>query len=177
MKSLLVSGISFLILVLITILFFRCYRGKKYLKVFFAAFAITIPVYWALYQSSPANLWFLPNDWLAANSTVGFWNGLFILALLFHCFADVSYTTVLTGFSTNLIVHIAKKHQLTSKEIQEIYGISSDSDPVTEWRINHLLGGQYITATESGYQLLPKGKCIAIAAQLLQRLFNTGEGG
>lgn len=177
MKSLLLAGFSFVFLITLTIVLLRGYRGKKYLHVFLAAFIISILIYALAYLFTPANLGFLPASVLDETAAVGFANGLFILALLFHCFADVSYTTVLTGFSTNLIVHIARKGRLTVEDLEHIYGLTSGHDPVTEWRINHLVSGRYVAPEGERYRLLPKGRRVAAAANFLQKLFHTREGG
>ena len=177
MKSLLLAGFSFLLLILLSIIFLRCYRGKKYLHMFLAAYIISFSFYALLYLLSPANLGFLTDSLIDEGQGIGFVNGFLILFLLFHCFADVSYTTVLTGFSTNLIVHIAKRGALKAEDLDAIYGLSAVHDPVTEWRISHLVNGLYVAAEGGGYRLLPKGRRVAVIARFLQRLFNTREGG
>ena len=178
MKSLLLAGSSFALLVLLTITLLRAYRGKKYLHVFLASFVLSAFVYALAYFFTPMDLGLLPVSMIEENPSVGFANGLFVLILLFHCFADVSYTTVLTGFSTNLIVHIARRGRITAQDLERIYGLATGQDPVTEWRIHHLVNGRYVAREEGGkYRLLPKGRRVALIAVFLQRLFNTREGG
>lgn len=177
MKSLLLVVFSFFILLFLSIVCLRRYKGKKYLHVFFLAYAVTLVVYIIFYHVLPADLGFLPPAFLDDSPQIGFWNGLLIFSLVFHIFADVSYTTVLTGFSTNLIVHIAKKGRLSAKQVQDIYGVTNLYDPVTDWRLDNLIQGKYITAVPDGYCLLFKGKMVALATLFLQKLFNTGEGG
>ncbi len=177
MKSILLAGFSFLLLILMTIVLLRGYRGKKYLHMFLIAFGISVLLYALIYFLTPVDLGFLPIFLTDEGRGIGFANGLLILFLLFHCFADVSYTTVLTGFSTNLIVHIAKRGTLKTEDLDRIYGLSLGHDPVTEWRISHLVNGRYVAAEGGGFRLLPKGRWVALAANFLQRLFNTKESG
>lgn len=177
MKGIFLSIVFFLFDVLLTVWMLRRYRGKKYLRVFLLAFAITVTVYSAAYALLPEDIGFLPSQWLEWNTAVDFWNGILLLALLFHCFADVAYTTVLTGFSTNLLVHVAKRGPLTARDIEEIYGVTGGRDPVTDWRMEHLVQGKYVLADKDGYRMLPKGGAVASLARFLQKLFNVGEGG
>jgi len=97
--------------------------------------------------------------------------------MLVHCFVDVSYTTVLTGFSTQLVVLLSEKGSLTAGDIKTIYGTTGKEDPVTEVRLNHLIKSRYITAEQDGYRILPKGRLVGKMTKLLQRLFNTDMGG
>ncbi len=166
MKGLVLSLGFFIFLVFLTVFMLRRYRGKKYLRVFLLAFAITLGIYTLVYNFSPG-----------PGAAVDFWNGILFLFLLFHCFADVSYTTVLTGFSTNLLVHIAKRGPLSTRDMEDIYGLTQGRDPVTDWRMDHLVRGKYVLSSRDGYQMLPKGSSVARLAEFLQRLFNTGDGG
>ena len=177
MKSLLLSLFSFFFSVFFCVALLRLYRGKNYLKFFFISYLAFLTAYVIFYRASPNNLWFFPESVLEQNQTIDFWNGLLIFSLLFHCFTDVSYTTILTGFATNLLIHIREKEGLTENEIHKIYGVRDDVDPVLHWRIDYLLQKKYIAPDASGYKLLFKGKVMAGIGLFLQRLFHTGECG
>ena len=177
MKSFSLTAVTFICSVVLSIFLLRISGGRKSLTLFLMAYAFGILIYFSFYRLTPANLWIFQETSLEHNATVDFWNGILIFTLSFHCFVDVSFATVLTGFATNLMVHLIRRGRLTVNEVEKIYGITEEHDPIIDWRLNHLVRGHYMVRDQDGYRLQFKGKVMAAIALFLQRLFHTGECG
>lgn len=177
MKGLLLAVLSFVILVGVSMSLLRLYRGKKYFKVFLIAFAFAVGMYSYLHWVFSHDLGFLPQSFLEPHATLDFVNGLLVLALFFHSFWDVVYTTALTGFSGHLTVLLACKGGLSRKEILSIYGANDEIDRVLAWRLPNLLQGGYLEAQGSGFHLRPKGWAVARLTRLLKRMLTACEEG
>lgn len=178
MKGFSLAFLSFLFSVTLTVALLRIRRGRGQLKYFFIAYGLAVGFYSFIYLFLPHNLWVLPPQALELHANVDFWNGILILTLMVHCFADVTYATVLTGFASNLIVHMARMGEpLRVGDAIRIYGGKLNDDPVIEWRMSHLLRKKYVEESVQGYRLLWKGRIIAVVALSLQRLFRTGSCG
>ncbi|MFQ5912845.1 MAG: hypothetical protein ACE5JS_06660, partial [Nitrospinota bacterium] len=153
MKGLLLAAGAFLLLVALSVVLLRFYRGKKHYKVFLSAFALAVGFYIVLYRALPENLGFVPPGWLEPHRTLDFLNGLLILTLGFVGFWDSVYTTVLTGFSANLMVLLAEGGELSREEILGLYGAGKKLDRVLAWRLPKLIEGNYLEAEGAGYRL------------------------
>lgn len=177
MKGVLLALGAFFLLVVFAALFLRLYGGRKYYKVLLAAFAVAVGVYSILYRVLPADLGFLPAGWLEAAGALNFLNGLLILTLLFVAFWDTVYTTVLTGFSANLMALLAEGEGLSREEILRIHGAEDGLDRVLAWRLSKLSEGRYLEAEDAGFRLLPKGWLVGTAARWLKRALTGSEEG
>ncbi|MDP3920171.1 MAG: hypothetical protein Q8R76_05130 [Candidatus Omnitrophota bacterium] len=175
MKGLIVASLSFLFLVALAILLLRRNKSPNYLGIFFRTFAWTIPFYVVLYRMSKPDLGFLGDSWVFANGWLDFLNGLLILVMLFHCFVDVTYATVITGFSNNLILYMARPEGISLQEVKEIYGAGDEGDPVVQNRLEQLVQRRYAERCgEDSYRVLPKGRRLAWIAAGLQRIWRIG---
>lgn len=178
MKGLTLAVVAFVFLLGACAMLLRLYRGRKYFKVFLAAFAMAVAAYAGLFRILPDDLGFLPPDWREPHRALDFLNGLLVLTLGFHAFWDVIYTTTLTGFSANLMVLLARASGLSRAEIFQIYGADEKLDRVLAWRLPSLLKGGYLEAYGAGFRLRWKGWMVGTMTRGLKRLL-TGrdEGG
>jgi len=172
-KGILLSLISFFLLIVVSFFSIRAYRGKKYFYVFLTVLPFACLFYLLLFYSLPDNLYFLPQILVEPSRLVDFGNGLFILLLLFHIFWDTAYATVLTGFSSELMVRLFREKQrgLSIEELMKEFGAEREMDEILEWRIPNLLNSGYVTAEGSRFRLLKKGRWIAALGLFLKKLF------
>ena len=177
MKGLFLAGFSFLVLVVLSLIFLRFYRGKKYYRMFLLAFIGALGIYVYLQVALPDDLGFLPRWLVESRRAVDFWNGLLVLLLIFHIYWDVAYATALTGFSSNLMILLSRPNGLSMGEILEIYGAGSPLDRVLLWRLDSLLRGKYLKQEASGFRILTKGKTVARFSRFLKHLYGIKERG
>lgn len=177
MKGVLLAAGAFFFLVALSVPLLRLHQGRKYYRVFWVAFGVAVGLYGIFFRVLPADLGFLPAGWLEAEGALDFLNGLLILTLLFVAFWDAVYTTVLTGFSANLMALLAEGEGLSREEILRIYGAEEGVDRVLAWRLPRLLEGRYLEAEGAGFRLLPKGRWVGTAARWLKRALTGSEEG
>lgn len=178
MKGFAISVVTLFLVVFLTVIFIRFYRGKHYLRVFLYLYLLGLLIYAGAYFFIPSNASFIPVSTPGESRWLDLGNGLLIYSFLFHCFIDVSFTTVITGFASTIMVHMARKKHLTVEEMYKIFGFDkSDNDPVIEYRLGFLLKGNYISQDGNEFRLLPKGRLVAKTASFFQRLFCIGETG
>lgn len=177
MKGLVVALLAFGLLVVLAVVLLRHYRGTRYFMVLLRAWGASQTVYAVLYWLAPADLGVLPGGWLEPSAALDFLNGVLILVLLFHSFWDALYTTVLTGFSGNLMVLLDRRGGLTTDDILVEYGARDRLDRVLAWRLPKLLNGGYLAADGDGYRLRPKGLFIGTVARYLKRALTGAEAG
>lgn len=171
MKGLLLAGLSFLVLMGLSLVLLRFYRGKKYYRVFLLAFAMMLLFYGAIYRLCPDDLAFLPPLLVEPNQQVDFWLGAFVLFLLFHIFWDVAYAAVLTGFSSHLIVLLSRSGGMSLSELLKIYHASEPVDGVLAWRIEGLIRGKYLVSEGAGFRLTRRGAFLASSSRWLRQLY------
>src|SRR3989344_1501965 len=123
MKGILLAFISFIFLVITSMIAIRFYPEKKYFKPLLIVFAFFAIIYASLFHRLPHDLGFISPAWQIADSKIDFINGFIILFLLFHSFWDVMYASFLTGFSTELLMRFLKeqKQGLTLDKLVEMY--------------------------------------------------------
>lgn len=179
MKGLTLCAASFLGLALAVLVLLRFYRGKDYFKICLAGYLFALVSYSAGFILLPADLGFLPGRFLESLKPVDFFNGAFILTLLFQTFWNVSYAAFFTGFSANLMVTLfdAGEKGLSSSDYLRVYGIDSPLDRVMAWRVPSLVEGGYIAAETGGYRLLRKGKIVAAISSCLKKILDIRGGG
>ena len=174
MKGPLLAIVSMGVLVVSSMILLRVYRGRKYYRMFLLAFAGSLGFYSLCFHRLPSDLGFLPPAWVMHNVQADFWNGALILALIFHLYWNTLYAVALTGFSTNLMIHLAQPHGRSLDEILEIYGAKLPLDGVLAWRIDNLVRGQCLAQDAEGFQLLSKGRRLAKVGQFLKQLYGVG---
>ena len=177
MKSVLLAIVFFVTSIFFSFILLRAEKDQKYLRSFLAAYVGAVFGYTVLFLISPKDVGFLPPQLIESNPMVGFWNGLLLFSLLFHCFVDVTYTTALTGFAANLLILIAEYGFLTQKQIEEMYRINQMEDQIISRRLKSLKDACYIEEKGTTYRLRPKGLLIAWVSKYLQKLYRTSEGG
>lgn len=171
MKGFLLAVASMGVLVVLSMVLLRVYRGRKYYRMFLLAFAGALGFYsFCFYRSSP-DLGFLPSEWMLGNAQSDFWNGVLVLSLTFHLYWNTTYAVALTGFSSNLMIHLAQPHGRSLDELLEIYGAKLPLDGVLAWRIDNLIKGRCLVQGAMGFQLLPKGRVVARIGRFLKMLY------
>lgn len=168
MRSIIISLLVFLFSILISMFFLRFRLVRKgnlgnFVIVYFLSFLCYVLMYL-----------FFPNDLRLFRGTpdsFDFWNGILIFTLLFHCFVDVVYTTVLTGFAVNLLIHIKKHKKLSLGQVKAIYAEGGKGNFLISSRFKDLVDRGYISTESLGYRLRPKGFFVGTTARVLQKLF------
>ncbi len=173
LKSLVLAAGCFAFIVLTSAVLSRLYKGKQEYKVLLGTFAMSVVVYVVLYEALPPNLYALPAGWLEPAHQVDFWNGLLVLALVFHGFWTFCYVCW-TGPSIGLMNAIRKcePEGLTSAEALAIYGENEPVNLLLVRRLPKLMNGDYIEQAAAGYRLLPKGRHYARLGFALRRIIN-----
>ncbi len=174
MKGTLLSLISFILLVVLSCLSLRVYRGKKYFYIFLIEFLFACLFYSLLFCYLPEDLHFLP-PWLREPSrSVDFGNGLLILLLLFHMMWDAAYAFILTGFTSELFVRLFQKNRqgLSLEELVKGFGGDEEIDEILAWRLPNLLNCKYISAEGNQFRLLNRGRRVARFGLFLKKVFN-----
>lgn len=179
MKGILLALPSFLLFVITAIFALRRYRGKKYFHIFSAELPFVCLSYACFFYYLPKNLFFLPPYALEPSLFIDFCNGFLLLALLIHIFWDAMYATLLTGFSSGLIVHLflQKQQGLSVKELCELSGSHRGIDDVFAWRLPNLLQDGYLSSEGDRFYLTKKGRSLAKFSLLLKKLFTMDVGG
>lgn len=163
MSGLLLSFGCFLLLIVISIILLRLYRGTKRVRPLVAAYGVALAIYGIFYPSSRVG--------------AEFWNGILVLTLAFQGYANVVNTTVFTGFAAHLLALVAERKVLTFEQALCLYREKGGLDKVLSWRLAHLCGGKYLKKMGESYRLLPKGRRVAKSVQFLKELLRVGEGG
>lgn len=181
MKGIALALLSFALLVGLSVVLLRRYRGRKHYRVLLAAFATASAAYVGAHVATPADLGVFAERWLEPNRAVDIANGAVLLALLFHSYWDTLYTAVLTGFSANLLVVLDREGGLGIDEVVRIYGADGADDHLVARRVRGLVEDGYLAATrpqDGSVRLTPKGRAMACLVKILKRLL-TGrvEGG
>ena len=177
MAGLILAVLSTLFAVVISIISLRLNRHLRYLKLFVVVYFVCTIFYTLSYYFLADQLILLFH--LTPNGTgiVSYWNGVLIFTLIFHLCVDVGYATVLTGFSTNIILLTRRHGHLEISDLPVIYGINENADPVVNWRVDYLLEHRYLSVSGDKLELTKKGKTIARITILFQKIFQTGHIG
>ena len=174
MKGLLVALVSMGVLVIFSMILLRVYRGKKYYRMFLLAFIGALGFYSFCFHQLAPDLGFLPPAWVLSDERADFWNGVLILSLVFHLYWNTVYAIVLTGFSSNLMIHLTRPSGQSLGEVLEIYGANLPLDGVLAWRIENLIRSQCLTREAESFRLLSKGRRMARIGQFLKKLYGVG---
>ena len=173
MKGLILAALAFVLLVVGSGVALRLYRGNKEFKVFLAAFAAAVAGYALTYAVTPADLGFLPPAWIEP-AAVEFWNGLLMLALVFHGFWCFAYFACLSPSMGVMVELRARGTRGISAE--EALAMQGDEQPVNlifQRRLPKLVQGGYVREEGGAYRLLPRGGRIAALGAFLKRLINS----
>lgn len=173
MKGICLSLLSFFLFVVASIFLVRAYRGRKFFHLFLAEFPFVFLFYLFLFRFLPQDLGVLPDFLVEPSPAVDFWNGVFLLVLLFHIFWDAAYATVFTGFSSELTVQLFHKGDqgLSVDEALLAFGDDRELDRILAWRMPNLLKGGCLAKEGERYRLLPKGRMAGRLGLFLKRLF------
>lgn len=179
MKGILLSLFVFILFILSSIIYLKAYRGKKYYRVFLAEAPFMFLLYLFLFRSLPDHLYFLAEPWVEPSALVDFWNGTFILGVLFFLFWDTMYAAFLTGFASEVLVRLfyERTHGLSLEALVGGFGGKEKIDHILSWRLPSLLKNRYIVADGEHYRLTSRGRAVARFALFLKQIFHLEEGG
>lgn len=180
MKGILTGFAAFLFLMAVSVVAVRRYSGKKYFRPLVGVFLLAVVFYAVLFLLLPRDPGFLPSSWRVGNPAVDFANGLLLLSLLFHSYWDTVYTSFFTGFSTKILMQLAKAGNagLSLEALMRLYSEMPGKNPVLSVRLQNLVQGRYLAPLGQGrFRLLPKGHFFAVVSRFFQRIFHMGEGG
>jgi hypothetical protein len=174
MKGLLLASLAFLLLVVASAITLRFYRGNKEFKVFLGAFVAAVLGYAVAYPLTPPDLGLLPAGWLEAAAMADFWNGLLVLALVFHGFWCFAYFACLSP-SMGVMVELRARggRGISAEEALAMHGREEPVNLIFQRRLPKLVQGGYVREEGDGYRLLPRGGRIAALGAFLKRLINS----
>jgi hypothetical protein len=174
MKGLVLASLAFLLLVAGSAVALRVYRGNKEFKVFLGVFAAAVAGYAIAFPLTPHDLGFLPVAWLEPATAVDFWNGLLVLALVFHGFWCFAYFACLSP-SMGVMVELRARGE-RGISVEEALAMQGREEPVNlifQRRLPKLVQGGYVREEGGAYWLLPRGGRIAALGAFLKRLINS----
>ncbi len=177
MKGLVLAAVAFVVLIALSTVFLRLYRGRKHFRALLAAFGAALGVYGVLYRALPPDLGFLPGVLLEPHGGMDFANGVLVLALLFHGFWDTAYATAITGLSTNVIVLIGRAGGLATSDLLRLHHADREVDAVLAWRLRNLVQGGYVVLVDGAYRLRTKGRIVGAAARSVKILLTGTDAG
>src|SRR4030095_920168 len=170
MKGLALASLAFLLLVVGSAITLRFYRGNKEVKVFLGAFGAAVLGYAAAFPLTPPDLGVLPVGWLEAVPAVDFWNGLLMLALVFHGFWCFAYFACLSPSMGVMVELRARGHRgISVAEALAMQGREKPVNLIFQRRLPKLIAGGYINQEGGAYRLLPPGGRVAALRALPQR--------
>ena len=174
MKGLALASLAFLLLVVGSAIALRFYRGNKEFKVFLGVFLAAVLGYAAAFSLTPPDLGVLPGEWLEAAAAVDFWNGLLILALVFHGFWCFAYFACLSP-SMGVMVELRARgaRGISAEEALAMHDREQPVNLIFQRRLPKLVQGGYVREEGGAYRLLPRGGRIAALGAFLKRLINS----
>lgn len=174
MKGLVLAALAFLLLVVGSAIILRFYRGNKEFKVFLGAFVAAVLGYAVAFPLTPPDLGILPTGWLEPASVLDFWNGLLILALIFHGFWCFAYFACLSP-SMGVMVELRARGErgISAEEALAMHGREQPVNLIFQRRLPKLVQGGYVREEDGAYRLLPRGGRIAALGGFLKRLINS----
>jgi hypothetical protein len=177
MKGLVLAGVALLLLVMGSAVTLRFYRGNKEFRVFLGAFAAAVGLYTGAFRLFPPDLGFLSAGWLETAATVDFWNGLLILALVFHGYWCFSYFACLSpSMSVMVALRLKGRGGMTRAEALAIQGGEQPVNLIFQRRLPKLLQGGYVREEAGAVRLLTRGGRVAALGSFLKRLINAPVG-
>lgn len=173
MKGLTLAGVALVLLVAGSAAILRFYAGNKEFKVFLGAFAAVVVFYTGAFWLLPPDLGFISARWQETAPAVDFWNGLLILALVFHGYWCFSYFACLSpSMSVMVALRLKGTHGMSAAEALAIHGSEQPVDLIFQRRLPKLLQGGYVREEADGYRLLARGGRVAALGSFLKRLIN-----
>ena len=174
MKGLLLASLAVLLLVVGSTITLRFYRGNKEFKIFLGAFMAAVLGYAAAFPLTPSDLGVLPAGWLEPAPAVDFWNGLLMLALVFHGFWCFAYFACVSP-SMGVMVELRTRGErgISEKEVLALHSREQPVNLIFQRRLPKLVQGGYVREEGGAYRLLPRGGRIAMLGIFLKRLINS----
>lgn len=177
MKGLVLAGLTFALLVVVTVVALHFYRGGKEFKVFLGVFAGSVGLYAWSFCVLPPDLGFLPMSWQETSPAVDFWNGLLILGLVFHGYWSFCYFTCVSPSMSALVALRRRGRQgMSCAEALAIHGSEQPVNAIFRRRLPKLLRGGYVQEEAGAYRLLRRGRRVAAFGSFLKKLINAQVG-
>ena len=171
MRGLILCALCFLLLVIVSAVGLKMRRWKREYRWLLLVFAGSASLYTLLHFLMPPDLGFLGHSLLEPSTPVDFWNGLLIMAMLFHGYWVYVYASGF-GPSSNILVAIHERGPQTYDEIADLHRGSGPLDALLARRLPKLQESGYIRKEGEGYVMQPPARKYALLVLLLNRLFN-----
>ena len=177
MKGLALAALAFALLVAGSVSALHFHRGGKEFKVFLAAFAGSVGLYAGAFWLVPADLGFVPVSWQETSPVVDFWNGLLLLALVFHGYWSFCYFACVSP-SMSVLVDLRERGRegMSPGEALAMQGSDEPVNLIFQRRLPKLIRGGYVTEEAGAYRLLSRGGRVAALGSFLKKLINAQVG-
>ena len=177
MRGLALAALAFALLVAGSVTALHVYRGGKEFKVFLAAFAGSVVLYAGAFSLLPADLGFLPVSWQETSPVVDFWNGLLILALVFHGYWSFCYFACVSPSMSVLVdPRVRGREGMSPGEALAMQGSDGPVNLIFQRRLPKLIRGGYVREEAGAYRLLSRGARVAALGSFLKKLINAQVG-
>ncbi len=180
MKGLIISLVIFAAYVLSTAFFSHILKPKKYSRVFFPLLAAWTPVYFAAYFLTPADLYFLPESWIAGIRWLDVTYGYIVFVLNFHSFLDFFFG--FNGGFSMTIMHLilqSPRGELAANDVAAAFTTADGLDKIYSWRVPKLEKTGMLTFDPERrvYRVTEAGRRVAKFTIFCKRFLNLGLGG
>lgn len=154
LKGLVLSGLLITAWLVVQAVVFHLVAPRKAFGSMLACFVPTVPLYALLYWTSPADLGFLPSQFIGAGWRLGLANGLAVQVLLFLT-AGLFYSHADRSITVRLLIELARAPQqrLTLEEMQATCGV----EVLMQERLDIMLANGFLVARGDRFVLTPKG--------------------
>jgi hypothetical protein len=155
LKGLLLSGGLVAIWVAVQGVVFHVAAPRKVFSSMVASFAPTVPIYLFLYYITPADLGFLPPDFVGLDWRLGLGNGLVVHVLLFLT-AGLFYSHADRSITIRLLIELARapEQRLTLADLQTMCGV----EVLMQDRLDIMVQNGFLTASADRFVLTRKGR-------------------
>lgn len=154
LKGLLLSGVLVAIWVVVQGVVFHVAAPRKAFSSMVAYFVPTVPIYLLIYYVTPADLRFLPPEFVGVDWRLGLGNGLVVHVLLFLT-AGLFYSHADRSITIRLLIELARapRQRLTLAEMQAMCGV----EVLMQDRFDIMVHNGFLTASGDRFVLTRKG--------------------
>lgn len=176
MKSLVLIMFMTVILIITITVLFNITNTRRRALLLLSVFLITLPIYVVVFLTTPADLWFLPEDLTDTNTLFGIVFGIIIYTAFFGGGVLQLYNLADRGFSLRILIDIIESpgQELTLDEILGNYGGGKGIDWMYQKRIEGMLDNQLIATKNDEIQITDKGLQIAKYFSRMRKFLNLG---
>jgi hypothetical protein len=154
LKGLLLSGALILAWAVVQSAIFHIAAPRKAFASMMLCFGPTVPIYLLLYSMTPADLGFLPSEFVGVDWRLGLGNGLVVHVLLFLT-AGLFYSHADRSITIRLLIELARapEQRLNLAEMQAMCGV----EVLMQDRLDIMVRNGFLVAHGDRFILTPKG--------------------